>query len=309
MRGLICALALTLASPVAAQDRMTPDLCNRSVAALASMAETAAGDVPPANVDTAGWCVIEGAILPIDSATTLKLDRLRWRAGDLARFVNDGLPPRSLEVEARGIHVVPQTGDPVFDYLLGVQMAQGGIDLSAGLRWDGVQRTLMVDQLSVDLGDAGSVAVSARVDGVDLTDRGTIQTSAGSAGLRTLSLTATFAGWFEAYALLPLGTNLLDSAGPPPAEQVAALIRITTGLVNALPGTTVNASSKAALIAFLETLPTPRGQLRVQVAAEPGLGAARLAPLVVQGAGADILDRLLEGVTISANWTPQRTTP
>ena len=155
----------------------------------------------------------------MDQYSTLSLDMLRWRASDMVRVVDQGLPPRSLEVVGVGFAAVGQSGDPVLDYLLKLQssVAESGFGLS--VRWDGVQNAVFVDEAYVDFFAGNRIEATARIDGVNLTDQTTMQTNIGSMGLKDLVVTTQFSGWFETFVAVPMGSALLDSDGVAPETK------------------------------------------------------------------------------------------
>ena len=303
--ALAC-FALTLATPAMAQDRMTTETCAQSFAAVEALAGLSSGisDIP---TDDAGWCVLQDQSVIIDQYQGYSLRSLRWRASGVERLINDGLPPRSLDVVGQGFGIVAQTGDPVFDYLLSLQSAVAETGFGLSVRWDGVQNVVLVEDAHIDFFPGNRIEATARIDGVNLTDMATIQTSFGSMGLRDLSMKADFAGWFESYVALPLGMELLDSDGPGPEAQIAQLKEQALTLLETVPVALLPQASRDALGSFIIALPAPRGTLRLQGSANPPLGAARIAPLALLPANPtpeQIIDLGLEGVTLLFTWTP-----
>jgi hypothetical protein len=285
--------------PATAQDRMTQDTCSQSWAATeALLGLPAAG--PVITVDVAGWCAMSDVTFGLAEDSDLRMRSLRWRGSDLARFVNDGLPPRALEIEAAGIAVMPLTGSAVMDYALAVQGGNSSLDARLSVRWDGVQNAVMVEAAEVLFDAANRVSATARIDGVNLTDRAAIEASA---GLRDLTVKSEFAGWFEEKALLPLASALLREDGMPPAAQVEAFKVQAIGLLDSLPDTVLPTPSRDALSAFVQTLPAPRGSAQLQFTARPPFGVARAMPfMAVQG----LPDaEAFEGTSLLFTWAPK----
>lgn len=308
MRRLAFVLALFCASPLAAQDRMTPEQCVASWNALLDIAPMFA-QADEVISDRDGWCQISGPRIDLETRTSAKAERIRWRATDIARFIENGLPPRGLEVRITDLRMVPQIGDPVMDYLLELQSIGGGMDVAFSVRWDGLQKAILVDQASVVFSDGNDLSLTARLDGVDLTDVATMQTSIGSAGLSDFSARANFDGWFEVLLALPLGTILLDqSAAEPPAAQVEDWKMRGQDFVAGLPDEVLAPASREALTAFFGVMPSPRGTLRVQFSSDPPYGSARAVPLMAMSPDTeaeDVLATLLDGVDLLFTWTPE----
>lgn len=307
MRGLALIAALVLATPLAAQDRMTQTQCTQSLAVLSTL-----GNVPPAEdqvvVDDAGWCEINDTELRTDEQTVFTMQSVRWRASDVGRFIDEGLPPRSLQVEARGLGIAPVTGDAVFDYLYGLQSVQFNSGIGFTVRWDGLQNVVLIEDAYVQFSPDNRIQARARIDGVNLTDLDAIEASLATAGLSELTLTIDFAGWFESFVALPLGTNLLRSDGAPPAQQVATLKLQAIEVVAQIPNAIMPEQSRIALTAFVNSLPQPRGTARIQLSATPSLGAVRAAPFMIMGAEPSleqIVELGLNGVSLLVTWTPK----
>ena len=308
MRALIFAAALVAASPALAQERMTQADCEGAWQALEAVMPGEAGTATPSVTD-AGWCKIEDAQLPIDSGSLARIDLLEWRASDITRLIEEGLPPRALEMRAEGLRIAPQTGDPVYDYLLELQSSvdRAGFGLSA--RWDGVQNVVLIEEAWLDLYGDNRIEGTARIEGVDLTDWAAIQSSAGTAGLADLSLKTTFDGWFETYVAVALGSMLLSPVETEPRAQVAALQDEAVAMIDAFPESFMPAPSRTALTAFLRALPAPRGSLQLQLSAAPALGAVRMVPLSLLPAEvglAEAMEAALEGVTLLVTWAPEK---
>ena len=160
---------LALASPAIAQDRMTDDQCGASWGVVEQMMGVTDTGLQ-FQADAQGWCLIEDAAFDMSDQQQIRIAELRWRATDIARFINDGLPPRAFEVVGKGFGMSVQTGDPVFDYLFGLQasVAQSGFGLS--VRWDGVQNVVFIDDAYFDFFPENRIEATGMVDGVNLGD-------------------------------------------------------------------------------------------------------------------------------------------
>ena len=298
--------ALLMATPVAAQDRMTAAQCNDSWAVLEALNGRAISDaaIMPNNE---GWCEITDGVFGIDRATRMQIGSLRWRASDIDRFIEDQLPPRALEIRGQGFGLVPETGDPVYDYLLGIQSARDEAAFGLSVRWDGVQNAVFIDDAFVDFSPNNRIEATARIDGINLTDQTTTQMSLGSMGLRDLSIKSDFAGWFEAYVAFGLGAAVLSSGEVSPDVQVADLQRQAVQFIDGLPDANMSQASRSALSEFIIALPSPRGRVQMQLNAAPPLGAVRMATLAVlpePPTPEKIVELGLAGVTLLFTWAP-----
>lgn len=306
MKHAFLAAVFLLSSPATAQERMTPAQCTGSWAALEAHMGAPVGDAGVV-ADDEGWCLILDGTFDINDDTSFRLASLRWRASDVDRFIEYGLPPRTIEIVGKGIGVVSQSGDLVFDYLFGLQNAQPRAGFGLTVRWDGVQNAVLVDTAYVDLFAGNRIEATARLDGVNLTDRTTMQMSVGTMGLRDLSITSEFAGWFEAYIAMPLGTMLLDSDAGAPDAQVEALKAQAIEAVGQIPDTIMPQTARDALSAFVTSLPHPRGKAQLQISADPSLGAARLAQFAMlpdPPSTEQIVEPALNGVSVLFTWSP-----
>lgn len=306
MKRCLCAALMFCAGQVSAQERMEMSACQQGWAAVVPMI-TPDAPLPQMSVTDDGWCLIDDLTLPMDLNSSFKVETFRWRASDMERVVEEGLPPRSLEIEGIGFAVSAQTGDPVFDYLLGLQSSAANSGFGLSVRWDGVQNAVFVDEAYVDFFVGNRIEATARIDGVDLTDQTTMQTSVGTMGLKDLIVTTEFAGWFETYVALPLGTGLLTEEGIAPEVQVENLQAQAIEIINNMPDSIVPSTSREELGAFILDLPEPRGTARLQLSANPPLGATRMAPFALLGRE-PTLDEIVElglgGVALLFTWTP-----
>jgi len=307
MKYTIAALALLATTPVFAQDRMSALDCEQSWAGVLGSTGLPMGQLQ-VDVDPSGWCVIQDGTANFFGGSRVRIDSLMWRASEIDRFIEDGLPPRSIEIVGDGVGVLPQTGDAVYDYLFSLQTEESNLGFGLTVRWDGVQNALMVDESYVVFDDTNRIDITARIDGVDLTDSATIQTSLGTMGLRNLSVKTTFDGWFEQYVALPVGAGLLTDTTAP-EDQVAALQQQAIDFSTSLPTDILPTVAQDALAGFITELPRPRGTLQLQLNADPIINAARALPMVSASDSVDAAQRFsefMDGVRLLITWSPTR---
>lgn len=306
MRALIAA-ALFLATPTMAQERMTQDNCETGWVALSSMVMPESAP-QTSSVSDDGWCELRDVTLPFDRRVNAQFDLIRWRASDMARVTDLGLPPRSLDLDVQGFRTLPQTGDPVYDYMLGLQASVTQMAFGLRFRWDGVQNAVLLDSVYFDVSPGNRIEGSARIDGVNLTDMGSLQASAGTMGVRELTLKSDFDGWFEALGATVLAAALDRDSAESPQAQVDGLRRLAIEAVSHIPDAAMPAPSRMAMVSFLEVLPKPRGTAQLQLSADAPLGAARAMGLSVMAPDAepaDLIAAALDGVTVLFTWSPQ----
>ena len=308
MKTLLAAAFICISAPVLAQDRMERDECVQSWGAVFSFSNFP--DVQQQiDVDSSGWCQIQNGVLNIDIRTRLHIETFKWRASEVERLIEEGLPPRSLEVYGEGLRVIPQSGDAVYDYLLEVQLGDARIDFGGAVRWDGVQNAVVVDEGFVVFDETNRVDVTGRIDGVDLTDQASIQSSLGTAGLENFTVKAEFDGWFEHFLAVPFGVAVLTDSVLPPEQQVGDLQGQAINLIGRIPETVFPDVTRDALSQFITALPKPRGTLQVQLNAEPAIGMERLSPLGFTQTAQDrlnVLPDVLDGVRVLVTWSPTR---
>lgn len=295
-----------LAGPAIGQERMTPILCEASLQVVEGFVGQAERDSVEVTDD--GWCRLTGTIFTGPVIAHLRIDSLIWRGSDVGRLMQEGLPPRSLEVVAEGMRVEPSIGDSVSSYLYRIQASPTSYSAKLSVRWDGVQNAILIDEAEFRFDDTNSIAMTARVEGVDLTNMASLQTSAGTAGLRNLSVKLEFDGWFEHHVAWTLGQELLEDGDVSPEAQVIALQRQAIDAVETFPFPTTPSSSRAALAEFIAALPHPEGVLQVQIQAEPPFGMRQLMPLNGVGYSADplpLFEAALEGIVVLVTWAPK----
>ena len=180
MKWLVAVFLLVLAAPVHAQGVNCSAQWSR-LSTLLMKAGVFDAPLPGLMRQTAdGGCRTNGLAFPGGKHLTIKADSLSWSGDDLARFATDGLPPTSLRLALTGITLVPDIGDPVFNYLHGIQARGNEIDVSVSIDWDEDDKILNIKALRVDLPFGDFAEVRGTVEGVDLSTSQTIQMSAGS---------------------------------------------------------------------------------------------------------------------------------
>jgi hypothetical protein len=293
-------LALLLAGPAGAEE-LCPAAWAKVSAALGGVAA-----VSGTARQEGDWCLVEGLVLDQDGPyrPDWHVDRLRMRGSALAWLVDGAAAPEGLEIVVEGLRLVHQTGDAQMDWLFAAQSRPNAIRAEASLAWDATASALRLEGLSIDFPGENMVELSAVLTGVDLSSTGAMQMSATSFALTEAELRITTHGLFEWYVLMALGPNVLPREGDmeAAAEDLRDWMR---SAVSDLPDASVSLPSKAALVALIEELPNPSGELEVSLRSGAGIGPGRLAGWAMTGVPRTVSEAagVLEGVTVEVGWT------
>ncbi|MCU0827255.1 MAG: hypothetical protein MUE52_07570 [Tabrizicola sp.] len=301
----VAAILYLMASPTLAED-LVPAVCGKVWDRLTSdigAGLPVTGTATP--TDRAG-CLFTGLRLDLagDYVPDWYVDRL-YVDGSLPWLAGEAAPPDRLDVQAEGLRVVVQTGQPQMDWLFDAQSRPSAIDAKLSLAWDPVEKALRLEGLSIDFPGDNLVQASALVTGVDLSSVGAMQMSATSFAITEADLTLQMHGLFEWYVLMAVGPAVLPIEGDmdAAAEDLRAAL---LAAVAELPATTVPEPSKSALVDLINTLPNPWGKLEVALRSAAGIGPARLTPWVITGIPASLAEAapVLDGVQLDIRWTP-----
>jgi hypothetical protein len=276
-----------LAGPVGAE---TADC-----AALVTMVEGAAGldlTAPPAGMQD-GWCVMDGARSSGEGSVRVTVERLRLR-GEAA---GDAL--LALEIVADGLRVAPSLSDREMpgwlrDFLR-LQTAQ--VDLA--LRRDEGSDRLLLERGRLGLSGGSELVLTGEVAGAGLS----------AASLLSGRVTRLAVEWKnDGRTLRPLmeamGAQL--EAGATGTKAALAARAALSGLVGAVPESSLPEDSADALSAFIAALPQGRGRLTLILESGAGIGMAQLGLLALSDdpLGPQALARLFADVAVGADWAP-----
>ncbi len=234
---------------------------------------------------------------------TLRADRVTWSGQGWAAFVAAGLPPSITELSAQNIRLVPGMGDPVMEYLFAERMRYAGFDASLSARWDSATGDYTIDPLHFDFGPMGDITYRLTATGIDLTGLDALFASLRGAGIAFSALDVTSLGLFESLALMAMGPVLLGDSDDPEAELTRIKV-LAAGYVLTLPDPAFDTETRAALVALIDTLPHPWGDLTVTMQADPPVTAARVQALAESPDFDPFSDigAALEGVKFTVAW-------
>jgi hypothetical protein len=303
-------VVMTAALPAAAQD-MTREDC----AVLWSKAEAAMQSIPHTfgtiGLDQ-GWCTVDRLIVQSNGEydPDWQTDQVRFRGAGGAGLFYNAVLPEAMEIDVRGLRIVPQLGSAQMQYLFGLQTVLNKIDASLAYDWDRDGRVLNLSKLAIDFPADNEFLARARIANVDLSSNGTLQSSAAGFGVTDANIQITTNGLFESYLAMTLGPMLLPEEGDMETE-VRRLKALATAAVSDLPGTTFSSNAKSALKALIADLPQPAGTLTLSMQADQGFGPVRLARFAISGAPATVADLapIFSGIQVDVQWPDRPASP
>lgn len=300
MRAATLALggALVLAMPLGAQT-MTQGTCEAGWLRLAGIFEEPGSsllDLRP-EVSADKWCYFASDQQGLETAD---FDTLAWRGEGLDGWAADGVPPHSFEVLVTGLE--PDGLQP------GSDTDRPPLTASLALRQVPDAGQLIVERIEMK-NDAGDVMAGSMVfERMFLSSQAMLQVSVGSAALKAMLLDVRFGGKVEN----PFGWDWsVEMNGNALAQQETAF-----KLISRMPDGVVDDASRAELTAFAGDLPKPVGRMEIVMSAERPIGLMQVGATAFMTAARfldgpsddeairDELGILFDGVTLSADWTP-----
>ena len=301
IRLLSAAVFACSALPVWAEDRMSRSTCQESFSRLSELVDPGNAlvdvQVQYIRVTPDGWCQIRARDPGYEEVI---FDTLEWRMEDSARWTDAGIPPLALDVRVDGLNPDDVEGQP--------DLGRPDFSLEVTLRQEPDAGLLILERAHASNGAGDVLTVSGVFERVFLSSEAMMQISMGSAvfkaGLLSMTLTGTHQNPFGLYADV-------DINGAPQDLGAAAF-----DLISRVPDGVIDDASRAELTAFAGDLPKPVGVIEVGAASERGLGLMQVSmsaytafasAMVGDATDTNELDILLDGVTISGNWTPAAT--
>ncbi|MEJ6391309.1 hypothetical protein [Gymnodinialimonas ulvae] len=167
--------------------------------------------------------------------------------------------------------------------------------ITLNTRWDGVEQTLDIEALRIDLGDDNVVTVEMNGQARDWQP---YVMRAEDFGLTRLGLAVSFNGLFEQAIAPPIEAN--GTALTPESAQF--LSAMAFGLMANVPPTLLPMQSQEAIVDFLATIPNPRGDLSLVLRNEEPFSPEQIAQDVI--GGQSLLEAVPEALTLDADWAP-----
>lgn len=236
-------------------------------------------------------------VMSVSWADGTTADSLQWNIPELAQSALQSTMPHAAELVISGLREDNVTEE------MGALAGQAA-DMVISYAWDATSRDLDIADLSVSFEDGQGIAVTGKVNGLDLSSPQMMQISAMSAALTNLDLQ------IKGTDMLTLLAGIEDiaegnSASAPSAEE----IQDANELVDQLPQASFDAASRQALKDLVAALPNPQDGARLTLKSDAGLSAVRLMPVMMAGdaSPAQIMDVLFEGATVNVTypWTAE----
>jgi hypothetical protein len=294
VKTFVIIAALLTATQAGAFGRMTQADCAASWEAFNLLMNE--GDQSDHRLDVSvrvtpqGWCAVRGG----DPAfRRSRFDEMLWRAEDMARFINDGIPPLALEFAITGIDPDAMEGGDI-------NTSRPPLTFSATLRQIPEAGQVIVERAEL-ASDAGDVIAGSMVfERLFLSSPSMMQVSMGSVAFKAGLFEMTLTGAHEN----PFGFGGdLAMRGNPDVQRRAAF-----DLISQLPQGFVDDESRAELTGFAGELPNPRGTFAISLNSETGFGLMQVGVFAamewvdsVENGGLEVL---LDGMTLGADWSP-----
>lgn len=290
-----------LVSPAQAFERMLRSDCQAAFERLADMTgmESGANDdqlarmIRSTKVTPDGWCEMRASDPGFEDA---EFERFQWRADGITSWTREGVPPLALQVRIRGLEPDEMQG--------GVSTRRPQVDFEATLRQLPEAGQLIVERAVMANSAGDELSFSGVFERVYLTSESMMQVSIGSAVFKAGLMSMTLDGIHEN----PFAFNWdVEMQGVPQAQRDAAF-----DIISKLPDGFVDDASRAELTAYAGDLPKPVGTLEIIVSSERGLGLMQVGmsmyssfvAVMDDSEATDQMAILLDGVTLSADWTP-----
>ncbi len=273
IRTLIAGFALSCAGLVSGQAKaQTPDVASCGLVAEYVMDlsydqgfEMVQGPQGTNSVQD-NHCLMTDLEITVAPGMIVKVDQVIWFGNGLEGWVRGEGWPTFLLFEFKGARVSFETEqNRAINWVLSVQKkrqaAMGGLDI----RWD--PATGRLELRDGFLRSRSNIArLSGAITGVSQDD---LMGSLPNLFIEYLKAEVQMDGGFEDLLLLAL-IGALPGAENDPETAFNGFKDTLRDLISALPMPQVDAPSKTALIHFVDTLPTPTGQLRVELEGPPG---------------------------------------
>jgi hypothetical protein len=288
---------------IAQSDPMDADLCGRLVAHIQTMSPMAI-QVEGHQVEELA-CVATGVVVdfPGNYEPDIRLRRVAITGQGFERHLDDLTPLQAVTVDIDDLQMLPQTGDPTFDYMLEVQQARNLIDVDISVVWDPETLVLTLEQFDIDFPYDNAVSATMQVANVDLSSLGALELSLGGMAVTEATLEVTSNGLFENYGATMLIPLVLSGTMEPEAE-VEAMKASAVAVIAKLPSAFFVGDTPEALAAIVADMPTPGGTVDLRLTAEPGLGALRFGSVWLGTAPQSLADfwTYLHGVEVDVTY-------
>ena len=304
MTRIIAAL-LMMTLPASAQDAMTQEACELGWQVFSDgVLRTGKPEEAKRDITSDGWCRVKSGAGGIK---TTDFKDLKWRATGLEPSEDGYVMPTRVTVKfddidmVESFKLVPATGavvDPA--------------DLIISLERNEADGTATLSPLQLDFGTLGTLEITAKASGLNLSSQSAMQMSLGTGRLHEVEMVLDARGVIGKLILPTVLDGLPEAASQ--RQMFSAVRDAVNRILNTTPSGFAGTEDRAAITAFLDDLPNALGELEITLRSDTGFGALQVGAATMSMGDKDIfgneddaravLSQLLSGVELDATWTP-----
>lgn len=265
--GAVIAAILALAAPAQAD---TPACTSQWTAVVDVLHGAGLTDMPSAALVRTladGQCRVGAITLPVDNKTTVTVKSLTWSGEGMERFVNDDLPPRTLNLAIKGLEMRPSGGTTRFRKKPKRFFSTLTGDVNLAASWAEDTRKLRIANLSLRLPQGDRFALRATAENVDFRTKANMQMSFGAFLITNVQFDFDTVGTLAPLPYTQLRRGFLGFPDDK-AERVTEIAEV----VDAIPAALIAPPSKRALGKLFYDMSEAVGKARIEISATPGLG-------------------------------------
>lgn len=265
---LFATALLLVPAPLLAEDNPAPlrdcrALLKAVQGEITRTPDTTAEDVP-------GGCRFTHVGYALDGFVEYRADEVTLLTPDLLAEFPSGDIFKSADLSIRGLRILPNTGNPVGDYLTSQYINAINIDLVYDTDLEAL--TAQLKRFSFDVGDIGRLTLFARFSNFDNTDLDYTGVGAETGVIHEFGLAIEDNGLLATY-LLPLVVGDLPYDEDP--RPVIAQTKIAISMaIRALPESLISTVSAESLVRFVTAFPQSYGNWTLHFESETGLPIA-----------------------------------
>lgn len=266
---LACALLLAPAPALSEDDPTSLRDCRALLKSVQGEVtrtpETLAEDVP-------GGCRFTHVGYALDGFVEYRADEVTLLTPDLLAEFPSGDIFKSADLSIRGLRILPNTGNPMGDYL--TSQFTSAIDIDLVYDTDPEALTAQLKRFSFDAGEIGRLTLFARFSNFDNTDIDYTGLGDEMGVIHELGLAIEDNGLLATY-LLPLVVGGLPYDEDPRPVIAQTKTAISTA-IRALPESLISMVSAESLVRFVTAFPEAHGNWTLHFESEEGLALSAL---------------------------------